>query len=76
MESPYRFLVLRAFVATQSVFIRVNPWLLVPFLDSGLWILNSELSDRMRYGRSADFSSNCHVGDVRASPFTAPTPSA
>ena len=26
------------------------------------------------YGRSEDFSSNFHVGDVKASPFTAPTP--
>jgi hypothetical protein len=28
------------------------------------------------YGRSADFSSNFHIGDVKASPLTAPTPSA
>ena len=28
------------------------------------------------YGRSEDFSSNFHVGDVKASPFTAPIPPA
>jgi len=48
-------------------------WILI----SGFWFLDSELwtiRTRKRYGRSADLSSNLHVGDVKPSPFTAPIP--
>jgi hypothetical protein len=62
-----------------SVSVCVNLWLFIRIY--GFWSLDSEFwtirpVPRLAYGRSADFSSNFHVGGMKASPFTAPTPSA